>query len=75
LKVIDSQPLTEIIPPALSINSPHIHNMAPSSTRQWKVEGKDGFDSLKFEEKASIPELGDKDVLVKSTCFLPSHSM
>jgi hypothetical protein len=40
--------------------------MAPSTTRQWKVEGKDGFESLKFDEKAPVPDLGDNDVLVKS---------
>ncbi|KAF1945248.1 alcohol dehydrogenase [Clathrospora elynae] len=39
--------------------------MAPSTTKQWTVEGQNGFDSLKFNEKAPIPEMGDKDVLVK----------
>ncbi|OCK83675.1 alcohol dehydrogenase [Lepidopterella palustris CBS 459.81] len=39
--------------------------MAPQTTRQWSIEGKDGFDSLKLTEKAPIPKLGDKDVLVK----------
>jgi len=39
--------------------------MAPSTARQWNVVGKDGFDSLKFNEKAEVPQLGDKDVLVK----------
>ncbi|KAF2744186.1 alcohol dehydrogenase [Sporormia fimetaria CBS 119925] len=39
--------------------------MAPQTMRQWTVEGKDGFDSLKLNEKAKVPELGDKDVLVK----------
>lgn len=38
--------------------------MAPSTTKQWTVEGKNGFDSLKFHEKAQIPSLGEKDVLV-----------
>jgi hypothetical protein len=41
--------------------------MAPSTTRQWTVEGKSGFDALKFNEKAQVPEIGDKDVLVKGT--------
>lgn len=41
--------------------------MAPTSTKQWRVEGQNGFDSLKFNEQGSIPEVGDKDVLVKST--------
>ena len=40
--------------------------MAPSTTKQWKVAGKTGFDCLKLEESASIPKVGDKDVLVKS---------
>ncbi|KAF2129264.1 hypothetical protein P153DRAFT_366683 [Dothidotthia symphoricarpi CBS 119687] len=39
--------------------------MAPTTTKQWTVEGKDGFEALKFNEKAPIPEIGDKDVLVK----------
>jgi hypothetical protein len=39
--------------------------MAPSKTKQWTVNGTDGFDSLKFDESATIPEVGDKDVLVK----------
>lgn len=47
--------------------------MAPSTTRQWKVEGYEGFDSLKFDEKATIPQLGDKDVLVKSA--FPTQSL
>jgi NADPH:quinone reductase-like Zn-dependent oxidoreductase len=38
--------------------------MAPSTTKQWTVEGKNGFDGLKFHEKAPIPSLGEKDVLV-----------
>jgi NADPH:quinone reductase-like Zn-dependent oxidoreductase len=38
--------------------------MAPSTTKQWQVTGKDGFDSLKYDEKAEIPKLGDHDVLV-----------
>ncbi len=38
--------------------------MAPSTTKQWSIVGQDGFDSLKFEEKAEIPNLGDHDVLV-----------
>ncbi|KAF2854072.1 NAD(P)-binding protein [Plenodomus tracheiphilus IPT5] len=39
--------------------------MSPSTTKQWTVEGKSGFDSLKLNESASIPKIGDKDVLVK----------
>jgi hypothetical protein len=40
--------------------------MAPSTTAQWTVEGTTGFDALKFSENTPIPEVGDKDVLVKS---------
>lgn len=38
----------------------------PSTMKQWTVvrEGS-GFDQLKFNEKAAVPELGDRDVLVK----------
>jgi len=39
--------------------------MAPTTMKQWTVAGKGGFDDLKFDEKASVPQLGDKDVLVK----------
>ncbi|KAF1928060.1 NAD(P)-binding protein [Didymella exigua CBS 183.55] len=39
--------------------------MAPSTTKQWTIEGKSGFDALKLNESASIPKIGDKDVLVK----------
>ncbi|CAD6567429.1 MAG: hypothetical protein ASARMPRED_000826 [Alectoria sarmentosa] len=38
--------------------------MAPSTTKQWTVQAKDGFDSLKFHDNADIPPLGDHDVLV-----------
>lgn len=41
--------------------------MAPTTTKQWTVEGKTGFDALKLNEKAPVPQVGDKDVLVKST--------
>ncbi|KAI7643611.1 hypothetical protein KC318_g21046, partial [Hortaea werneckii] len=33
--------------------------------KQWTVAGKTGFDSLKLNESAAVPQLGDKDVLVK----------
>jgi len=39
--------------------------MAPSTMKQWTVEGQDGFESLKFNEKAQVPEIGENDVLVK----------
>lgn len=38
--------------------------MVPSTTKQWTVTGKNGFDSLSYNEKAEIPQLGDHDVLV-----------
>ena len=40
--------------------------MAPSTTKQWTIEGQSGFDALKLNESAPIPKVGDKDVLVKS---------
>lgn len=39
--------------------------MAPTTTKQWKIVGQNGFDSLKFEESVPIPKIGDKEVLVK----------
>ena len=36
-----------------------------TTMKQWTVAGKTGFDSLKLDEKAPVPQLGDKDVLVK----------
>lgn len=44
----------------------YIYSMAPSTTKQWTIEGKSGFDALKLNESASVPKVGDKDVLVKS---------
>ncbi|KAL9615025.1 MAG: hypothetical protein Q9167_000557 [Letrouitia subvulpina] len=38
--------------------------MAPTTTKQWNVTGRSGFDCLQFNEKANIPKLGDHDVLV-----------
>ncbi|KAL8956081.1 MAG: hypothetical protein Q9183_006421, partial [Haloplaca sp. 2 TL-2023] len=38
--------------------------MAPSTTKQWTIVGKEGFQSLKLDEKAPIAQLGDHDVLV-----------
>jgi hypothetical protein len=49
------------------------YTMAPSTTKQWTVEGKDGFDGLKFNESAKIPEVGDNEVLVKSTSYLSNN--
>jgi len=39
--------------------------MVPKTQKQWNVQGQNGFDSLKLNEKAPVPELGDRDVLVK----------
>jgi hypothetical protein len=47
--------------------------MAPSTTKAWSVQGKDGFESLKFNEQAKVPEVGDKDVLIKGV-YSPSNS-
>jgi len=39
--------------------------MPPSTQKQWTVEGKEGFSSLKLNETAKIPPLGERDVLVR----------
>lgn len=39
--------------------------MAPTSNKTWTVAGMDGFESLKFNEKGSMPEIGEHDVLVR----------
>lgn len=39
--------------------------MAPTTTKRWTIEGTDGFESLKLNEHAEIPKLGDNDILVK----------
>ena len=44
--------------------------MAPTTTKQWTVTGTSGFDALKWDEKAPVPQVGDKDVLVKSISAL-----
>ena len=38
--------------------------MAPTTTKQWTIQGRNGFDSLQFNEKADIPKLGENEVLV-----------
>ena len=38
----------------------------PKTTKQWSIIGQDGFDSLKYTEQP-VPDLGDNQVLVKST--------
>jgi hypothetical protein len=39
--------------------------MATSSMKQWTVEGGTGFESLTLKNDAAVPQLGDKQVLVK----------
>lgn len=39
----------------------------PEISRQWKVVGENGLDSLQFSDEKS-PEVGDSQVLVKSWC-------
>ena len=39
--------------------------MPGSTQKQWTVQGTKGFDDLKFDENAQIPQIGDRDVLVK----------
>lgn len=43
------------------------YTMAPSTQQQWRVQGKGNgtFDNLNFNKEAPVPEVGDKDVLVK----------
>jgi hypothetical protein len=42
--------------------------------KSWFVAGKSGFDSLEFKDVA-VPELGDKDVLVKCECVHQDGNM
>lgn len=37
----------------------------PKTNKAWTVEGKNGFDSLKFRKEAPVPEPSDYEVLVK----------
>lgn len=43
-----------------------------TTMKQWKVTGKGGFSDLKLEENVAIPEIGDKEVLVKRK-FVDNH--
>ncbi|KAI9878168.1 MAG: hypothetical protein M1830_001737 [Pleopsidium flavum] len=38
--------------------------MAPTTTKQWTVQGQSGFDSLKHHDEAPIANLDDHDVVV-----------
>lgn len=37
----------------------------PKTGKSWTVEGQDGFESLKFNKEAKVPEISDYEVLVK----------
>lgn len=37
----------------------------PKTQKSWTVQGQDGFESLKLNEHASVPEVSDYEVLVK----------
>ncbi|CAN9361734.1 unnamed protein product [Alternaria alternata] len=39
--------------------------MATSSMKQWTVDGRTGFECLTLNNDAAVPQLGDKQVLVK----------
>ncbi|MCJ1250879.1 hypothetical protein MMC30_008107 [Trapelia coarctata] len=39
--------------------------MAPSTTKQWTIEGTSGFEDLKYQDNAPVPRLGERDVLVR----------
>lgn len=43
--------------------------MAPQTQKQWTVQGTGSFDNLKLNEKASVPKIGDNDVLVKCELY------
>ncbi|KAI9723964.1 MAG: hypothetical protein M1812_000682 [Candelaria pacifica] len=38
--------------------------MAPQTTKQWVIEGTNGFDSLKLQSSVELPKLGGHDILV-----------
>jgi NADPH:quinone reductase-like Zn-dependent oxidoreductase len=37
----------------------------PETMKAWTIEGKSGFDNLKFNPKGPVPEPSDYEVLVK----------
>ncbi|KAL8908521.1 MAG: hypothetical protein Q9171_005414 [Xanthocarpia ochracea] len=39
--------------------------MLPATTKQWTLEGNHGSDSLQFDPSAAIPQLGEREVLVR----------
>jgi hypothetical protein len=46
--------------------------MTPSTQKQWTVNGHDGIESFKLNENAPVPQLGEKDVLVKREHYAKS---
>ncbi len=40
-------------------------DLTPKTNKAWTVEGKSGFDSLRFHKEAPVPEPSDYEVLVK----------
>jgi NADPH:quinone reductase-like Zn-dependent oxidoreductase len=38
---------------------------APKTTKAWTIQGFNGFNSLKLNEKVAVPEVSDYEVLVK----------
>jgi len=39
--------------------------MVSQTQKQWTLQGKNGFDSLIYNENAPIPKIGENEVLVK----------
>ena len=44
---------------------PYTLTMSKQTQMEWRVAEATGFDGLKLNESAPIPEIGDKEVLVK----------
>lgn len=44
----------------------------PSTMKQWTVADTNGFDGLKLATDAPIPQIGEKDVLVKCKSYYMS---
>ncbi len=39
--------------------------MAPSTTAQWVISSKDGFDKMTLEKDVKIPQLSEHEVLLE----------
>jgi NADPH:quinone reductase-like Zn-dependent oxidoreductase len=37
----------------------------PKTTKAWRVQGLNGFESLKFNKETPVPKVSDYEVLVK----------